>query len=217
MNTKLKQILDDRDIPYKKVAEITGVSAATVTRYLSGETEAPFEFVKEVAKYLKISMDVLSDNTAGIKNDWESAALERLEASYEKLLESKREAIADLKQQIERLEADHEEEIARLERAHEKEIGRIEKNMQAQIDHAEKESENRRQRMDKKNKIIMRLFVTLIVISLASLYFVIDAYNGDWGLVRYEALLELLPDVFGAHHPELSDPADGITGLWNRI
>lgn len=185
MTTKLKQIIEERGIPQKKIADITGVSCPTVSRYLNGEAEPPFVFVKEVAKYLEISMDELAGNTSAIRNGWESAALEEMKQVYEQRLEDKREHIASLKARIERLEQAHEAE-----------------------------KKDMRQRMDKKNKIIMRLFSVLTVVCLLALYFVVDAYNGDWGLVRYEQRLELQQDVFGSSTHELPSAADDITGLW---
>ncbi len=112
---------------------------------------------------------------------------EHIRELYEAQLQNKDDHIAALKRRVEKLEEAHE-----------------------------KERTDMRQRMDRKNKIIMRLFLALTVISMASLYFVVDAYNGDWGLVRYESLLELLPDVFGSTEHTLPDTANDLTGLWLR-
>lgn len=82
----------------------------------------------------------------------------------------------------------------------------------------EAEKKDMRERMDKKNKMIVRLFLALAVVLSMSLYFVVDAYNGDWGLVRYEkSLMELLPDY--AERPTEydvphADDGDDVVGLW---
>lgn len=65
----------------------------------------------------------------------------------------------------------------------------------------------------------MRLFITLAVVLSLSLYFVVDAYNGSWGLVRYEkSLMELLPDYAERSTeyvaPEVDVDEDGVVGLW---
>lgn len=109
---------------------------------------------------------------------------EHIRELYEGQIKNKDEHIAALKRRVEKLEAAHKE------------------------DH-----DDMRQRMDKKNKIIVRLFIALTVVSMAALYFVVDAYNGDWGLVRYESLLELLPEAFGGVEHNVS-AAEDFVGLW---
>lgn len=108
---------------------------------------------------------------------------EHIRELYEGQIKNKDEHIAALKRRVEKLETEHKE------------------------DHRDM-----RARMDKKNKIIMRLFIALTVVSMASLYFVVDAYNGDWGLVQYEALLELLPGFGGVEHNVKA--AEDFVGLW---
>ena len=186
MMEEFKRAMAEKGCTGKKLAEITGRDAGTVSRYLNGETkDVPLDFVIVGARYLGISLNAL----AGIpEKETKDALYEHIRELYEGQIRNKDDHIASLKRRVEKLEDAHE-----------------------------KERTDMRQRMDKKNKIIIRLFIALTVISMVSLYFVVDAYNGDWGLVQYESLLELLPDVFGAHHPELPEPADGITGLWNRI
>ena len=109
---------------------------------------------------------------------------EHIRELYEGQIKNKDEHIAALKRRVEKLENAHE-----------------------------KERTDMRARMDKKNKIIVRLFIALTVVSMVSLYFVVDAYNGDWGLVRYESLLELLPEAFGGMGHNVS-AAEDFVGLW---
>lgn len=113
---------------------------------------------------------------------------EHIRELYEGQLKNKDEHIASLKRRIEKLETAHKE------------------------DH-----DDMRQRMDRKNKIIMRLFTALAVILALSVYFVVDAYNGDWGLVRYEESLRLRQE-YAQELPTGSVPdvgGDGVVALWN--
>ena len=175
MISRLKQAVKDSGKSNKAVAELTGVSESTVSRYLSGEQSPPFDFVVKVAEALGLSLDEITGNPTGAKHAVENAALEALRASYEQRLEDKREHIASLKARIERMEATHAAELERLE-----------KSLNDQIIKAEKVAEDRRKRMDKKNKYIVILFIVIIIVSLTSFYCILDAFNGDWGLIRYE-------------------------------
>lgn len=175
MISRLKQAVKDSGKSNKAIAELTGVSESTVSRYLSGEQSPPLDFVEKIADELKLSLDELTGNSHGIKKAAENAALEALRASYEQRLEDKREHIASLKARIERMEAAHTAEIERLE-----------KSLTDQITKAEKVAEDRRKRMDKKNKYIVILFIVIIIVALSSFYCVLDAFNGDWGFIRYE-------------------------------
>lgn len=109
---------------------------------------------------------------------------EHIRELYAGQIRNKDEHIAALKRRVEKLETEHKE------------------------DH-----KDMRARMDRKNKIIVRLFIALTVVSMAALYFVVDAYHGDWGLVRYEALLELLPEAFGGVEHNVK-AAEDFVGLW---
>ena len=175
MISRLKQAVKDSGKSNKAVAELTGVSESTVSRYLSGEQSPPFDFVVRVTEALGLSLDELTGNPTGAKHAAENAALEALRASYEQRLEDKREHIASLRARIERMEATHADELERLENA-----------LNAQIIKAEKVAEDRRKRMDKKNKYIVILFVVIIIVSLTSFYCILDALHGDWGFIRYE-------------------------------
>lgn len=175
MISRLKKAVDASGKTYKQIAALTGVSESSVSRYLSGEQPPPFDFVEKLADELDLSLDVLAANAHATKASPESSAVEALRLSYEQRLEDKREHIASLKARIERLESAHAAEIERLEKHHDAEIAKV-----------EKVAEDRRKRMDKKNKYIVILFIVIIIVSLASFYCVLDAFNGDWGFIRYE-------------------------------
>ena len=175
MISRLKQAVKDSGKSNKAVAELTGVSESTVSRYLSGDQSPPFDFVVKVAEALGLSLDELTGNPTGAKHAAENAALEALRASYEQRLEDKREHIASLRARIERMESTHAAELERLE-----------KSLNDQIIKAEKVAEDRRKRMDKKNKYIVILFIVIIIVSLTSFYCILDALHGDWGFIRYE-------------------------------
>ena len=171
----LKQAVDESGKSLKYFAEVTKVSDSSVSRYLNGEQTPSLEFIILLAEALDISLDELFGNPTGAKHTAENAALEALRASYEQRLEDKREHIASLKARIERMEATHAAELERLE-----------KSLNDQIIKAEKVAEDRRKRMDKKNKYIVILFIVIIIVSLTSFYCILDALHGDWGFIRYE-------------------------------
>lgn len=183
MMGEFKRAMAEKGCTGKKLAEITGRDAGTVSRYLNGETkDVPFDFVIVGARYLGISLNAL----AGIpEKETKDALYEHIRELYEAQLRNKDDHIAALKRRVEKLEDAHEKEIARLERAHEKEIGRIE------ADHAEKTKEHeetiadQRKRMDRKNIIILILFVVMVIVCCVALYWILDALNGDWGKIRY--------------------------------
>ncbi len=192
MISRLKQAVKDSGKSNKAIAELTGMSESTVSRYLNGEQSPPFDFVQKLAESLDLSLDELTGNPTGAKHAEENAALAALRESFEKRLEDKRDHIASLKTRIERMEAAHIAEIERLEEHHAKELAK-----------AEKVAEDRRKRMDRKNIIIGILAGMIVLISLFALYWVLDALNGDWGKIRYE--LYAFPDLWEAAADSVSE------------
>lgn len=187
MLDKIKQAMKEKGCTGKKLAEVTGRDDTTISRYLSGETK---DVPLDFAVKAAEYLKLSLDELAGLPTakGGKDEIYEHIRELYEARLTEKREYTAALKEQIEHLERVQEEE-----------------------------KKDAHQRLDRKNKIIMRLFITLAIILSLSLYFVVDAYNGSWGLVRYEkSLMELLPD-YAEHSTEYVAPEvdeDGVVGLW---
>lgn len=178
-----RQAMKEKGCTGKRLAEATDRDDTTVSRYLSGETK---DVPLDFAVKGAKFLNLSLDELAGIPTakGTRDELYEHIRELYEGQIKNKDEHIAALKRRVEKLEAEHKE------------------------DH-----KDMRARMDRKNKIIMRLFIALTVISMAALYFVVDAYHGDWGLVRYEALLELLPEAFGGASYDVQ-AAEDFVGLW---
>lgn len=89
------------------------------------------------------------------------------------------------------------------------------------IERIDKMTAESKEREDRKNQIILRqsrsimiLGIALAAVTVFLIYFVIDAYNGDWGIVRY--VMELMPDPSnGADSGQQF--VNGIAGLWNPM
>lgn len=192
MISHLKQAVKASGKSLRAVAELTGVSESTVSRYLSGEQSPPFDFVAKLAESLGLSLDEITGNPTGAKRAEENAMLDALHASFEKRLEDKRDHIASLKARIERMESAHAAEIERLEKRHSEDL-----------DKAEKLSQEYLKRIDHKNWIIAGLVALMVLVCLFAMYWILDALNGDWGKIRYE--LYAMPDLWNAAVDKIVD------------
>lgn len=173
MISRLKQAVKDSGKSYKSLAEITGVSESTVSRYLSGDQSPPFEFVQKTAEALGLSLDELTDNPHGIKKAAENAALEQLRQVYEQRIEDKNAHIASQKDRIQRMETAHAAEIARLETTHTAELDRLQKSHEREL--AEK-------------KLSRKIKDVLLILAIGGLifYLVWDLTHPTEGMIQYQ-------------------------------
>lgn len=187
----------------KAIAKETDTPTSTFSRYWTGKTRPPHEFVKKVADFLDVPLD---DEEKLSREE----AINVTQTYYAEKIAEKDDQIASLKAEVAELRrtiADKDERLLMLSKEHAERIDRM--------------TAESKEREDRKNKIIMRQSRTIMILGIALaavtvflIYFVIDAYNGDWGIVRY--IMELLPDPsHGADSGQ--EIVNGITGLWNNL
>lgn len=61
---KVEEIMTERKIKNKTMAEIVGVTPSMITRYLNGDSEIPINNLCKIASHLHVSMDYLCDMEA---------------------------------------------------------------------------------------------------------------------------------------------------------
>lgn len=64
---RFKEILEEKNIKQKEIADRVGVSEVTISRYLTGERIPRMDVVLKLASYLNVSIDYLLGNS-DIKN-----------------------------------------------------------------------------------------------------------------------------------------------------
>lgn len=187
MIASLKQAVKDSGKSLKSLAEITGISESTVSRYLSGDQTPTFEFVVKVAETLGLSLDELTGNPTGAKHAAENAMLEQIKAVYDQRIEDKNAHIASQKSRIERMETAHAAEIERIETAHAAEIERL---------------QNAHDRELNEKKTSRYIKDTLLVLAFGGLVFYLlwDLTHPSEGMIQYQVyarqLSQWMTDIF---------------------
>lgn len=163
----------------KQIAELTDTPASTFSRYWSGETRAPFEFVVKVAYCLGVTLDPP-------QNDEQST--EQAENIAAETARSIAEQIRDKNEQIENMGA----QLIKLRETLDKREETLHNIHDRYIEHIEELRREYLSREDRKNALIktqFRFLVALTAIATAfamySVYFTLDASHGDWGIIRY--------------------------------
>lgn len=163
----------------KQIAELTDTPTSTFSRYWSGETRAPFEFVVKVAYCLGVALDPPQEDEQTAKQA-ENIATEAARSIAEQIRD-KNEQIESMGVQIIKLRETLDKREETLYNIHERYIEHIEELRQEYL-----------LREDRKNALIktqFRFLVLLTAIAVAfavySVYFTLDASHGDWGIIRY--------------------------------
>ncbi len=212
----------------KQMAILTNTPESTFHRRWNSDGQSlTYDFINRCCLVLGLSID----EDVRTPTEDSKARLEVTEEAHEETmriiaekLNGKNEQIEILNDRVETLRRELEQKIQLLHQLHESRderlsdknelIKELKDNARTIQERADRQIEDMRKRMDTKNKYIVVLFTCLVVMSLVAMYCIIDAYNGDWGFIRYEALLELLPDSFGASYAVES--ADDFVGLWAK-
>lgn len=206
------QVLQDaqKELGYtdKQVADLTETAPSTFSRYKKGETRPPLTYFLSACNVLGVSPQKINISV--------DAAATESDQVNENVAKQFAERIAEKNAQLEYraglIEALREENAALSQKLHESSEKSSER-----IDRMMAES---KEREDRKNRIILNqsrtitiLSVILAAVTVFLVYFMLDAFNGNWGLVRY--IMEILPDP--AHGADSGrEIMGGITGLWNR-
>jgi len=56
---RLQELLDDKDITQRELAQRIGVTEVTISRYLNGERKPRIEIISKIAEVLGVSIDYL--------------------------------------------------------------------------------------------------------------------------------------------------------------
>lgn len=188
----MKQRQQELGLSDARLATLTGIPKTTFYNNWNSDGKGlKHDFVARCCLVLGLSIDEderTPTETSVINVPVTEDAHEEIMRIIAERLNEKNETIVEQARTIERLQSD-------LTKNHElfHELNR--KNIE-RIDRLNAESV---QREDRKNNIIKRQFriITLLSVIIAALtvfliYFMLDAFNGNWGLVRY--LMELIPN-----------------------
>lgn len=198
----------------KKMAELTGTHPSTFSRrWNSDGMNLPHDFVAKCCLVLGLSTD--EDEREPTESSMVNLAIteeahEEIMRHFADRLNEKKEQLEQQARLIDKLQAEADKQnamICELNRQHMERIDRL--------------TAESKEREDRKNGIIRSQFRTITILSvlLATVtvflvYFMIDAFNGNWGLVRY--VMEHIPNTFGGADSG-REFIDGIAGLWKSI
>ena len=59
MNTRLRDLREDKDLTQQEVADMLGCSQTTYSRYETGDLNVPIDILKKLAKFYKVSIDYI--------------------------------------------------------------------------------------------------------------------------------------------------------------
>lgn len=193
----------ERNLTDKAIALATDTPTSTFSRYWTGKTRPPHEFVERVADFLKVPLD---DEEKLSREE----AINVTQSYYAEKIAEKDDLIASLKAEnaaLRKTITEKDERMLAISAEHAQRIDRL--------------SAETKEREDRKNRIILNqsrtitiLSVILAAVTVFLVYFILDAFNGNWGLVRY--IMEIIPDP--SHGADSGrEFFGGITGLWNRL
>ncbi len=73
---RLKRILEQRNLSQKELAEMSGTTGATISRYVNEDRIPNADFLLRIAEALNVSVDYLLGNTSG-KTHTQSLAIKK--------------------------------------------------------------------------------------------------------------------------------------------
>lgn len=197
---KMKERQKELNFTDKQMAILTNTPESTFhRRWNSDGQNLPHDFVARCCLVLGLSID--EDKRTPTEES--KANLEIAEDSHEETmriiaekLNSKNEQIEILNDRVETLRRELNQKNEFLQRLQESRderlsdkndlITELKDNARAIQERSDRQIEDMRKRMDTKNKYIVVLFTCLVVMSLIAMYCIVDAFNGDWGFIRYE-------------------------------
>ena len=169
---KIKSSLSNKDIAQK-----TGQSESNVSRMISGDNDNPSVLaLVPVVKFLNGSLDAMFGITAD-----EDENLRSLAGALKQRVEDQRETMVNLQDALTRQDELHKQRMADMKAAAKERMD----DFRSQLDR-EQERCNTLQKEARRLRAINTIAIATAVIAIAvAMYFVIDANNGGWGLIRY--------------------------------
>ena len=171
---KIKSGLSNKEIAQNaKPAQ----SDSNVSRIISGENENPTILsLVAVVRQLNGSLDKMY----GIKED-EDESLRSLAGALRQRVEDQRETIVSLQDALVRQDELHKQRMADMKEAHTERSA----DYRSQLEREQARC-NTLQKETRRLRVINTIAVVTAAIAIAvAMYFVIDANNGGWGLIRY--------------------------------
>ena len=94
LQTRIRDLIEDRDMTQRKIAKVLGITESTMSGYLTGKVRLPAWLVQACAEYFQVSTDYLY----GLTNDPQqkidlSPAARALVLSFRTLTRDQRELI----------------------------------------------------------------------------------------------------------------------------
>lgn len=198
-----------------KLALLTETPRSTFYRRWNGDGEnLPHDFITKCCFVLGLSIDEderTPTATSPINLDITEQEHEEIMRIFAERLNEKQDQIDTLTAQNAELQDKVQESHALFHELNHKHIERIDR-----LNAESKEREDRKNAIIRKQfQIITILSVFVALLTAFSLYFVIDAFNGQWGIVRYEdGHLELVPRVQSDQTEQYSDEIEEDQYNW---
>lgn len=197
----------------EKLALLTETPKSTFDRrWKSDGKNLPHDFVVKCCFVLGLSIDEderTPTETSEINVPLTEVEHEEIMRLFAERLNEKNAQIEDQAKNIERLQDEVTKSHELFHELNRKNIERIDR-----LNTESKEREDRKNTIIRKQfRIITILSVFVAVLAVFAIYFVIDAFNGNWGFVRY--VMGLVAG-YTEQMPETDVPvaADGVVGLW---
>ena len=173
----LKALKIKASLSNKEIAQKAQQSESNVSRIISGENDNPSILsIVAIVKVLHGSLDKMF----GITED-EEESLRSLVGALRQRVDDQRENIVSL-----------QEARARQDELHAKHISDVRESCKERLADYSAQLEREQSRVDSLQREIRRIRVintavaiTIAVVAVVALYVVIDALNGNWGLIRY--------------------------------
>lgn len=173
----LKALKIKASLSNKEIAQKTGQSESNVSRMISGDNDNPSVLaLVPVIKILNGSLDAMF----GIKGD-EDENLRSLVGALKQRVEDQRETMVNLQDALVRQDELHKQRMADMKEAHTERSA----DYRSQLEREQARC-NTLQKETRRLRVINTIAVVTAAIAIAvAMYFVIDANNGGWGLIRY--------------------------------
>lgn len=173
----LKALKIKTSLSNKEIAQKTQTSESNISRMLSGENNNPSILsLVPVVKVLNGSLDAMF----GIKAD-EDENLRSLAGALKQRVEDQRETMVSLQDALARQDTLHAQRMADMKEAYAERSADYRSQLereQARCNTLQKET----RRLRTINTIAV---AALVLVAVVASYIVIDAFNGNWGLIQY--------------------------------
>ena len=173
----LKALKIKASLSNKEIAQKAKQSESNVSRIITGENDNPSILaIVPIVKVLHGSLDKMF----GITED-EEESLRSLVGALRQRVDDQRETMVSLQDALVRQDELHKQRMADMKEAHTERSA----DYRSQLEREQSRC-NTLQKETRRLRVINTIAVVTAAIAIAvAMYFVIDANNGGWGLIRY--------------------------------